>query len=65
MDTVDANRALGLPDDSREYFSVRNILDDLGVKSIRLIVSQSSFHRLPGCIKLFNLLCCPECRNAG
>jgi GTP cyclohydrolase II len=39
MDTVDANRALGLPDDSREYFSVRNILDDLGVKSIRLITN--------------------------
>jgi hypothetical protein len=42
MDTVDANRALGLPDDSREYFSVRNILADLGVKSIRLIVGASS-----------------------
>lgn len=39
LDTVDANRALGLPDDCREYTSVRNILRDLGIKSIRLIVS--------------------------
>lgn len=39
LDTVDANRALGLPDDCREYYSVRNILSDLGIKSIRLIVS--------------------------
>lgn len=38
LDTVDANRALGLPDDCREYSSVRNILKDLGIKSIRLMV---------------------------
>ncbi len=38
LDTVDANRALGLPDDCREYTSVRNILNDLGIKSIRLLV---------------------------
>lgn len=38
LDTVDANRALGLPDDCREYSSVRNMLEDLGVKSVRLIV---------------------------
>ncbi|KAK9804271.1 hypothetical protein WJX72_004231 [[Myrmecia] bisecta] len=38
-DTVDANRALGLPDDCREYTSVRNILKDLGVKSIRLMTN--------------------------
>ena len=38
LDTVDANRALGLPDDCREYSSVRNILSDLGIKSIRLMV---------------------------
>jgi GTP cyclohydrolase II len=37
-DTVDANRALGYPDDCREYTSVHNILRDLGVKSIRLMV---------------------------
>ena len=40
MDTVDANRALGLPDDCREYYSVRNIIANLGVKSIKLIVRQ-------------------------
>jgi hypothetical protein len=39
LDTVDANRALGLPDDCREYTSVRNILQGLDVKSIKLIVS--------------------------
>ncbi len=39
MDTVDANRALGLPDDCREYTSVRNIMLDLGIKSIRLITN--------------------------
>ena len=39
MDTVDANRALGLPDDCREYTSVRNIIWGLGIKSIQLIVS--------------------------
>lgn len=39
LDTVDANRALGLPDDCREYTSVRNILKELGVKSIQLITN--------------------------
>lgn len=39
LDTVDANRALGLPDDCREYTSVRNILRDLHVQSIQLMVS--------------------------
>lgn len=39
LDTVDANRALGLPDDCREYTSVRNILKDLQVESIQLMVS--------------------------
>lgn len=37
-DTVDANRALGYPDDCREYTSVHNILKELSVKSIRLMV---------------------------
>ena len=31
LDTVDANRALGLPDDCREYSAVQDILGDLGV----------------------------------
>jgi hypothetical protein len=39
LDTVDANRALGLPDDCREYNPVRYILEELGVKSVRLMVS--------------------------
>lgn len=39
LDTVDANRALGLPDDCREYTSVRNILKDLRVQSIQLITN--------------------------
>lgn len=39
LDTVDANRALGLPDDCREYTAVRNILENLGIKSIQLITN--------------------------
>jgi len=39
LDTVDANRALGLPDDCREYTSVRNILRDVNVKSVRLVTN--------------------------
>ena len=31
LDTVDANRALGLPDDAREYDGVADILRDLGL----------------------------------
>merc|ERR1712216_115662 len=39
LDTVDANRALGLPDDCREYTSVNNILAHLGVTSVQLITN--------------------------
>lgn len=39
LDTVDANRALGLPDDCREYSAVRNILNHLGVESIALLTN--------------------------
>jgi GTP cyclohydrolase II len=39
LDTVQANRALGLPDDCREYSAVRHILKDLGIKSIRLMTN--------------------------
>ena len=42
LDTVDANRALGLPDDCREYTSVRNIINDLNIKSIKLMVGTRS-----------------------
>lgn len=39
LDTVDANRALGLPDDAREYSSVAAILADLGIGSVRLMTN--------------------------
>eukprot|EP00879_Flechtneria_rotunda_P002934 GHRR01003151.1.p1 GENE.GHRR01003151.1~~GHRR01003151.1.p1 ORF type:complete len:387 (+),score=84.67 GHRR01003151.1:205-1365(+) len=39
LDTVDANRALGLPDDCREYTSVRNILRDLQIRSVQLMTN--------------------------
>lgn len=39
MDTVDANRALGLPDDCREYSAVLFILEELGINSARLITN--------------------------
>lgn len=38
-DTVDANRMLGLPDDSRRYDAAAGILEDLGVSSIRLMTN--------------------------
>jgi GTP cyclohydrolase II len=39
LDTVDANRALGLPDDTREYTAVINILEEMGIKSIQLMTN--------------------------
>jgi 3,4-dihydroxy 2-butanone 4-phosphate synthase / GTP cyclohydrolase II len=38
-DTVDANLQLGLPVDSRDYGVGARILDDLGVRSVRLITN--------------------------
>jgi GTP cyclohydrolase II len=38
-DTVDANRALGLPDDSRRYDPAAEILRRLGVRSVRLLTN--------------------------
>lgn len=39
LDTVDANIALGLPSESREYGAAVAILNDLGVKSVRLMTN--------------------------
>ena len=38
-DTVDANRLLGLPDDSRSYDAAAEILEDLGVRSVALLTN--------------------------
>ena len=38
-DTVDANRLLGLPDDVRSYAAAAEILDDLGIRSVRLMTN--------------------------
>jgi len=38
-DTVDANRILGLPDDARRYDVARDMLEHLGVTSIRLLTN--------------------------
>lgn len=38
-DTLDANRMLGLPDDDRDYQAAAEILDDLGLKSVRLLTN--------------------------
>ncbi len=42
IDTVDANRLLGLPDDLRCYKLAGRILQDLGVKSVRLLTNNPS-----------------------
>ena len=38
-DTVDANLELGLPVDAREYSVAAQLLDDLGVRSVRLLTN--------------------------
>jgi 3,4-dihydroxy 2-butanone 4-phosphate synthase/GTP cyclohydrolase II len=38
-DTVDANTALGLPVDAREYSAGAQMLADLGVRSVRLLTN--------------------------
>ena len=39
LDTVDANRALGLPDDARDYGVAAAMLRDLGVRSVHLMTN--------------------------
>ena len=39
LDTVDANRALGLPDDARKYDVAAEMLADLGVASVALLTN--------------------------
>lgn len=39
LDTVDANRILGFPDDLREYSAVHAIFSDLGIKSVKLMTN--------------------------
>ena len=38
-DTVDANRVLGFPDDLREYTCVPSVLEELGVRSVKLMTN--------------------------
>jgi GTP cyclohydrolase II len=39
LDTVDANRSLGLPDDARKYDVARDMLEYLSVRSVRLMTN--------------------------
>ena len=39
LDTVDANRQLGLPDDIRRYDSAAEIIRDLSIESVRLLTN--------------------------
>ncbi|MEZ5263215.1 MAG: GTP cyclohydrolase II [Acidimicrobiales bacterium] len=39
LDTVDANRALGLPDDARDYVDGAAMLHDLGLGAVRLLTN--------------------------
>lgn len=41
LDTVDANLALGLPADARNYAAAAGILDDLGVEKVRLLTNNT------------------------
>ncbi|MFC1439896.1 bifunctional 3,4-dihydroxy-2-butanone-4-phosphate synthase/GTP cyclohydrolase II [Streptacidiphilus sp. N1-10] len=43
-DTVDANLDLGLPADARDYEAAARMLEDLGVKSLRLLTNNPEKH---------------------
>ena len=45
LDTLDANLALGLPADARDYGAAVGILHDLGVKSVRLLTNNPEKRR--------------------
>jgi GTP cyclohydrolase II len=47
-DTVDANRLLGLPDDARRYDVARDMLEHLGVASVRLMTNNPAKVRALG-----------------
>ena len=48
LDTVDANRALGLPDDQREYGAVADILRDLRLLGVADSISESDCRSVGG-----------------
>jgi 3,4-dihydroxy 2-butanone 4-phosphate synthase/GTP cyclohydrolase II len=45
LDTVDANLALGLPSEAREYGAAVAILRDLGIESVRLLSNNPAKRR--------------------
>lgn len=45
LDTVDANLALGLPSEAREYGAAVAILQDLGIESVRLLTNNPAKRR--------------------
>ena len=45
LDTVDANLALGLPSEAREYGAAVAILNDLGITSVKLLTNNPAKKR--------------------
>ena len=45
LDTVDANLALGLPSEAREYGAAVAILNDLGITSVKLLTNNPAKRR--------------------